>query len=824
MRKLDQPLYRPSSWRVLVGWVCAAALVAGAAEFVWLEGEAPTSCSVTPEVSAWGRVEFFSAGKWLQVKCEADKVETEFPEAGALLAYRFTTAKRGSYEIWNRIGYEFVRSPFDWRLDTGEWTRVSPDELTTDLMEFSLWNELAWLRLGERELGPGEHTLEFRVPRLKDDKGKFARILHASDAICIHEGPFYPNGRYRPGEAYRDAQDEAAGRQVFELPAAAAPGARTAVPLAGLWEVCRHDEQQPGEVAAPITDFPAAPYWRAIPVPGDKNTLRPDLEMAHRLWYRTRVNVPAVLAGRSFQLVFPQNNLNTTVVVNGVLCGFDKNPFARVQIDVSKGIKPGTVNEIWVGLRDAWYAYSTNPDDPGKLRRRFNLPRKYSGDGFQDLAYPIWNHFESGILQTPELVAAGAVYAADVFCQPSVARQELAVEVTLLNASATAQAGEVRWEAVDAATGIVAKAFAVKPFAVAAAASQVLQLAEAWTDPKLWWPDEPNLYRLRTTLVVGGQPVDVRETTFGFREWSWAGRDFKLNGLVWHGWADCHTAANPADWLAFYRRSQQTVMRFWGTEWQGLAPEQALSFFDQNGVVCRRSGMLDGEAIGYFAIENDPVLKARYASDIKMQLMENWRDQILAQVKGERNHPSVLVWSLENEWLYINCINLYGGMMDEFERVVTEVAQAVQALDPTRPTMVDGGGATKAQTLPVHGDHYVAGSPQDYPDLAYQANPTGGGRGRWTWDEKRPRFIGEDFYMTGNHPEVASFEGDSAFAGKPRRGVAIWERMLQEGYRWAGYGAWQFWLGQHDTDQSQYVAFAPRAVFCRQWDWSFGSG
>ncbi len=75
-------------------------------------------------------------------------------------------------------------------------------------------------------------------------------------------------------------------------------------------------------------------------MPGDRNTLRPDLLFAHRLWYRTKVNVPKEAAGRSFFLVFPQNNLNTTVYVNGVYCGFDKNPLARVQIDVTKGIKP----------------------------------------------------------------------------------------------------------------------------------------------------------------------------------------------------------------------------------------------------------------------------------------------------------------------------------------------------------------------------------------------------------------------------------------------------------------------------------------------------
>ena len=48
--------------------------------------------------------------------------------------------------------------------------------------------------------------------------------------------------------------------------------------------------------------------------------------------------------------------------------------------------------------------------------------------------------------------------------------------------------------------------------------------------------------------------------------------------------------------------------------------------------------------------------------------------------------------------------------------------------------------------MPVHGDHYVATLDQRYPDLAYEPFPEGGGRGRWKWDGKRPRYIGEEFF------------------------------------------------------------------------------
>ncbi|HSH16989.1 MAG TPA: glycoside hydrolase family 2 TIM barrel-domain containing protein, partial [Verrucomicrobiae bacterium] len=589
---------------------------------------------------------------------------------------------------------------------------------------------------------------------------------------------------------------------------------------------CRHDEQEPGETAKPIPDVPAEPFWRGIEVPGDKNQLRPDLIFAHRLWYRTRVVVPESYAGQSFYLDFPQNNLNTTVRVNGQFCGFNKNPFARFQIDVTRAVRPGT-NEVWVGIKDAWYAYSTNPNQPLKLRKKFNLPVKFFSDGFQDLAYPIWDHPQSGLLATPRLAAAGSVYAADVFCQPSVARRELKLEVTLRNPSPELQSGELLCEAVNQRTGLVEKRFAPRPFQIEPESDHVLSLAEAWPDANLWWPDEPNLYRLRSTIRLGERIVDVAETSFGFREWSSRGKHFTLNGAPWHGWADTFTASSPEAWVGFYKEKNQTTMRFWGTQWKGLPPEEALDFFDRHGVAVRRSGMLDGQRIGYFAIENDPELKALHGSPIKMDLMKNWRDQMLAQVRGERNHPSIQLWSLENEWLYINCINLYGGLMDTFEAEVRNVSDAVRALDPTRLTMTDGGGANRDQSMPVHGNHYVwDNSVTVYPDLAYDANPTGGGRGRWVWDEQRPRFLGEDYFIAGHHPELSALGGEAVFAGKAASlpAAGLMARILTEGYRWAEFGAFHFWMNHTDTDRGFYRSFAPRAVFCRQWDGTFASG
>jgi hypothetical protein len=805
----------------LCSWLSSAAKAAEG--YVWLEGEKPASANVKWEEAGSSHADWLSGGKWLTYGLEPDKVEKELPAGGALFSYDVAVPAGGKYALWARVGFEFARSPFEWRIDEAAWQRVENGELTRDLMELDFFAEAAWLQLAELELASGKHTLTIRIPKPVDAKGKPGRLLFGLDAICFAAGAFEPYSRYQPGEEWRGPRDEEAAGHLFDL-AAPAAGERSSVALAGLWEVCRHDEQLPGETAAPIGDFPEHPRWTSIEVPGDKNTLRPDLVLAHRLWYRTRVRAPRACAGRSFVLTFPQNNLNTTVYVNGVFCGFNKNPFARFSIDVTPGFKPGEVNEIWVGIKDAWYGRTNDPEDPLVLRKTFNLPPSFFHQGFQDLAYPIWNQPQSGILQTPVLTAVGAVYASDVFVKTSVAQKQLAVEVTLKNPTHSEVKGEVLCEAIDPAGDRVAKRLPSKPFSLPAGAEQTVELADRWTDPRLWWPDEPHLYSLRTTVRLADAAADVSQTPFGFREWSIDGIHFKLNGVTFHGWCDQHSEPNKEPWLAFQRKTHQQMMRFWGTTWKGLSPDDALDFFDREGVVVRRSGIFDGEGMGYLTGENNPHLRERNKSPIKMDLANNWRDQVVAQVKGERNHPSIMLWSIENEWLYINVIN--SGASDPWEPVVTDVSRAVQAADPTRPNMTDGGGATKAQTLPVQGDHYITGPMTKYPALAYDANVTGGGRGRWQWDQQRPRFVGEDWFIAGNHPELACLGGEAALTGKnaslPAAGLAT--GILQQGYRWADYGGWDFWMNSTDADGSQYRYFAPRAVLCRQWNWTFGSG
>ena len=238
----------------------------------------------------------------------------------------------------------------------------------------------------------------------------------------------------------------------------------------------------------------------------------------------------------------------------------------------------------------------------------------------------------------------------------------------------------------------------------------------------------------------------------------------------------CDTAE---DLIAVMKRSKRNYgfVRMWpghGGEvnFMGKEPEEFLTAMDRAGVIIRRCGYLDGEAIGYLP-------------GILKPLAPNWYDHLAAWIKGERNHPSVMLWSVENEISFITARNM--GQLDVWEPITTKAWEVVQAADPTRPMMVDGGGATRANTLPIHGDHYSTKAFWNYPQLAYEANAKSP-CGTWTWDEKRPKFIGEELFAAGINPAYAYFGGEGVFQGKVASRPAVGKAMqvISQGYRWYG--------------------------------------
>jgi hypothetical protein len=810
----------------LVVCLGVTALPAMGADFIWLEGEKPTSVNVDAKYSGWGNTQYLSEGNWINFIFSEAEVPQKVPAEGALIRYDFQAPAAGRYEAWNRIGYEFIRSPFDWRIDDGPWSTIKTEDITTDLMDLAQWNEVAWMPLGEVQLTAGKHTFEVRIQRPAAD-AKDKRIVYASDVIGLFPFAFHPNSKFKPGEDWQTDADRAAAQQVFQMPAVPGDAERITLPLAGRWQVTRFDE---GLVEGRTEPIPALPepdacFWRAATVPADKFSNLPQLNLCHRLVYRARVDVPAAYRGRSFVLRLPSFSLMATVFVNGVRCGFSKTPLAPWDCDITGAVKPGQVNEICVGIKDFYYAVSE--EIAGRnARYSFNVPTdRTNNQGFtMQFDFPVALKMASGILETPSIVACGPVYVADVFAMPSVKRNELALEVTLHNPGAASVAGQAEVEVVPAEGGAAVLTMPAARVEVPAGADATLKQTAPWADPHLWWPDDPYQYDVVTRLRVNGQVVDVQRTRFGFREWEWNGPRFVLNGVPWQGRADCdwQSGPTPEETVRIWQDRGQTMMRFWGQSWFGLDQPAVLNLMDRMGMPVRRSGCFDGEMASYrLVLGNGP---DRHANK---PLFDNWIEQMVAQVKGERNHPSVFIWSIENEIAYINSRNL--GLKQWTEPELTRCAQAVMAIDPTRPVMVDGGRALMDESLPVNGCHYEETAQRDYPDRAYVSAYDWGDQGGaqpWPMSLNKPVFLGESYYARGNAGGwFAGVGGESAFLGKSGTvaPAGLFARMLSEGYRWQGLAAFHFWLGSNDANL-HYAAWKPVCVLCRQWNWTFGSG
>ncbi len=772
---------------------------------VWIEAESNPRMEVPFEATTTAKPGLLSGGKLILKTIDENKEER--PKDGFLIAYDLDIPEAGQYQVWARIGYEWARPHLEWRLNGGDWTRLRNTVATTNVMELSQWNEIAWLHLGDRELSPGRGTLEVRFIEPKPGD----RMLMALDCFALVRGEFQPSGKLKPGEQYDGAQDRQAASHVYTMPGAEGP-TRADVSLSGLWQVARWDDPNMDDHPyEPETSLPEESQlrWMGIEVPRslwDKD----DTVFAHRVVYRTKVNVPASHKGRAFRLEFDGTNWLASVFINGKLAGTHQGVWVPWTLDVSDRIRPGEVNQIDIVIKGPYYAVDAASMD-GTITQRRNTPRDFlrwtrwvapiypstKGDG---------NGVDYGIVNPLRLVSLGETYTEDVFIKPSLTHEELVTDVTLRNTGDVDRALQVRCEAVNDDDNTVAKTFG--PIDVTVPAGQTITAAVQgpWADPKLWWPQtipegRPNLYRLRTTILDGDRLIDVSEELFGFREVTIDGTGVLINGVrrnFWN-WVDVTAGGNLDEMLAAFHAQGNRFMRFSQDHLASRflhSRKERLEWYDRHGIPGRLCTMIDGMFISYnlgnnkngqFTL-NEPVWK-------------NFREHMAQVAKAYRNHPSVIEYQVENELVYINGQNLHGGQaLDQIEEAMAKVAESGRAIDPTRPYGVGGAGDLSGR-LEINEPHYPAGQWDWYPENAYTIERLAPHVARWPWKRDKPWQVGESAFAA-EIPLGSYVLGDEAYRSRDdaNRGKAKYLRMLYGGYRWTGANGFFPWdiLARYD--------------------------
>jgi len=806
-------------WRACERWVVAglfaAQMAAAAPDFVWMEAEAPSGGTMPHTAGGVQQSTIASGGRVLYRKADAP-----IPESGETLDYAFDSPAAGTYGVWLRVGFPGQIPDVSWRVDEGPWCRVGlvdrpvkgePDprprdrfQPTVNEKEAGYWNALGWWHVGDAPLTAGAHTLHLSfIPGLAST-GAFA-----VDAIGLVRGAWTPEGKLKPGETYDGELDRQAAAHVFALPAPAADGGRTQVSLAGAWQVARYDDPDMDvDTFKPVDRLPAPDEyelrWMGIPVPSSLWD-HPETALGHRAIYRTRVDVPAAHAGRGFKLHFSGTSWIVSVFVNGKLAGTHKGLWIPWDLDVSAFIEPGRVNELAVAVKGPWYAWDPAHNTWDVHRNRVRPLGAEGGKFWLAPVYPSTKgdgdgrHY--GLVNPVTLASVGRAYTEDVFIRPSVERKELAVDVTVRNMSDRPRALKVVCEAVHEKSGQVARTF--EPVAVTVAPGQTATAAAGgpWENPKLWWPvPGPEMYRLRTRILDGDAAVDVQEEPFGFREVTVKGTGVYINGVrrnVWC-WVDpCVShGASAEEYAAVWRAEGNRFLRFsrdnaisgvLGTR------EACLDFFDRQGIPGRLCSMIDGMFISFNLGSAEKPFRPNEV------VWENFREHLAQLTKAYRNHPSVILYQIENELIYINGCNRLGANLDEGEREMMQVYLAGYANDPTRPYSVGGGGdlggaAGMDRSLEINSPHYPDPSYDYYPDDAYAIEHYSTRISRWPWKRDKPWIVGESLFAS--ELAMGSYvAGPLAYRSRDDtdRGKAAFLRMVYGGYRWAGVAGFFPW-------------------------------
>jgi beta-galactosidase len=213
--------------------------------------------------------------------------------------------------------------------------------------------------------------------------------------------------------------------------------------------------------------------------------------------------------------------------------------------------------------------------------------------------------------------------------------------------------------------------------------------------PKMWSPATPVLYRAVVEVIVAGQVMDSEQSTFGIRTIAWNAADgLLLNGKSIKMKGGCVHHDNGVLGAASFPRAEERkveLLRASGFDAIRCAHNPpAPAFLD----ACDRLGML--------VIDEsfDCWREGKNSFDYHLFFDDWWQRDTTSMVLRDRNHPSVIIWSIGNEVLERD------GRSNGAE-VARMQADWVRKLDPTRPVTAamngvrETSGRTWLDTDPV---------------------------------------------------------------------------------------------------------------------------
>jgi len=374
-------------------------------------------------------------------------------------------------------------------------------------------------------------------------------------------------------------------------------------------------------------------------------------------WYRKKFAIPASDLGKRISIEFDGVFRDSKVWVNGHYLGDEQSGYSSFARNLTEFLNYGSENLVTVRVdasrEEGWF---------------------YEGAG-------IYRHVWLVVTDPLHVERHGTFVTSEIKDHAA----SVTARVAIVNDGEKEAIFDLEQQILDRSGKTVATALA-KQLTIAAGSrgefNEVMPVAE----PKLWSIEAPNLHRLVTTITSGAKVVDRTETTFGIRSIRFdANEGFFLNGkhLVLKG-TDNHQdhagvgAAIP-DALQEYRiaKLKEFGCNAYRTSHNPPTPE-LLDACDRLGMVVIDENRLMGTT-------------------------DFHHDQLRRLVERDRNHPSIVLWSVGNEEWKVES-NEVGT------RIASTMQHWVKQLDPTRPvTLAISGGWGKgfSEVIEVAGLNYL---------------------------------------------------------------------------------------------------------------------
>jgi beta-galactosidase len=410
-------------------------------------------------------------------------------------------------------------------------------------------------------------------------------------------------------------------------------------------------------------------------------------------WYRKRFNVPESDLGRRISIEFDGVFRDCLVMINGYAVYHNESGYAPFRVDITDFLNYGAENVLAVRvdatLGEGWF---------------------YEGAG-------IYRHV--WLVKTAPLhVPQWGLFARAV---PRNGGADLLIDAEAMNESDEAQACEIRCVARDVDGRVVAEARAEA--SVDAWDKTVVQQRAHIAGARLWTLEAPYLYELRAEIWRNGALVDAYSTTFGVRTIRFDAQEgFFLN-------------EQPLKLLGTCNHQDHAGV--------GAAMPDALQDF-------RIRKLKEMGSNAYRAAHNPPTSELLDACDrLGMLVIDETRmmtsapegmDQLERLIRRDRNHPSVILWSIGNE-------EQNHQTTERGARIARSMKRLVDELDETRLTTIAIDNDNIEGASPVvdvrgfnYRTHLMAGYHERMPHQSIYGSETGSTvctRGEYFRDDAR---------------------------------------------------------------------------------------